>query len=103
MNAVESSIYQAGQVTSHRAQGQMGLRFRLRLGQKLLAGYLGMAVLMALLGGFGLAQLRRIDTANAEIGHDWLPSTHYLGLVDTESTMFHEAQQLRSKAGAPSE
>src|SRR6476661_1249195 len=92
MSVLEAGSYSSGPVA--RAAGVDGRR--LTIGQKLLGGFLGVALMLAALGAFSIVQLDTLNASSTEIGDDWLPSTRYLGVVDAKTGAFREAQLLHS-------
>ncbi|HEY9898184.1 MAG TPA: methyl-accepting chemotaxis protein [Pantanalinema sp.] len=52
---------------------------RLTIGRKLLAGFLGVALLALFLGAFSLVQLQKVNGATREMADNWLVATSYVG------------------------
>src|SRR5688500_15155824 len=58
------------------------------IGRKLLAAFLGVALVTAALGLFSILQLDRVNSASTEIDQNWLPSTQVMGRIDNSIAAF---------------
>jgi len=63
---------------------------------KLTAAFLAVLTLTALLGGLAVVQLARVSEAAREIETNWLPSAHWLGVMNT-----HGAEVPRRRTATP--
>ncbi len=59
---------------------------------KLVAGFLAVAALVAVLGMFSLAQLRTVDEVGVELATRWVPGLRLIGEIDTEINEFRVAR-----------
>ena len=69
---------------------------RLSVGQKLLASFLGISLLMIALGVFSLIQMAQLNDASAEIAGNWLPSTRVSEEIRIVAADFRRHQLLHN-------
>jgi methyl-accepting chemotaxis protein len=95
---------QPGSAFGPLAESQPGQRgWRFTIAQKLLAAFLGVALLMAGLGAFASVQLERVSQVGERLAVDNLPATRSLGVFDAETTRFRAAQFAHQLSHDPAE
>ncbi|HEY9855082.1 MAG TPA: methyl-accepting chemotaxis protein, partial [Stenomitos sp.] len=64
---------------------------RLSVGQKLIGGFLAVALLALLLGIFAIVELNKVNSATKDMGENWLVATSYAGQMRSAAPDMHRS------------
>jgi methyl-accepting chemotaxis protein len=79
----------------------MNFLTRLKIGQRLLAGFASVLVLAIVVGVFSVSRLARVNANTTELATNWLVGTRLLGDFRTQASVLRRAEALSIVAAKP--
>jgi methyl-accepting chemotaxis protein len=79
----------------------MSLLARLKIGQRLLAGFASVLVLAIVVGVFSVSRLAEVNANTTDLATNWLPATRLLGDFKTEVSILRRAEASTILSGKP--
>ena len=77
----------------------MNILTRLKIGQRLLAGFASVLVLAIVVGAFSVSRLAQVNANTTDLATNWLPATRLLGDFKTQVSILRRAEASTMLAG----
>ncbi|MEO5686434.1 MAG: methyl-accepting chemotaxis protein [Burkholderiaceae bacterium] len=79
----------------------MNILTRLKIGQRLLAGFASVLVLAILVGAFSISRLAQVNANTTDLATNWLPATRLLGDFKSDVSTLRRAEASTILSGKP--
>ena len=81
----------------------MNILTRLKIGQRLLAGFASVLVLAVIVGAFSVSRLAQVNANTTDLATNWLPATRLLGDFKTQVSILRRAEASTLLSGGKAE